>query len=100
MSQLSLVDLAGSERTKRTHNQGDRLKEASSINQSLMTLRTCIQALRENQKSGGNKMVPYRDSRLTHLFKNHFDGEGRVRMIVCINPKAVEYDETIVSTWQ
>ena len=42
-------------------------------------------------------MVPYRDSRLTHLFKNHFDGEGRVRMIVCINPKAVEYDETIVS---
>ena len=43
------------------------------------------------------QLVPYRDSRLTHLFKNHFDGEGRVRMIVCINPKAVEYDETIVS---
>ena len=30
VSQLSLVDLAGSERTKRTNNQGDRLKEAGS----------------------------------------------------------------------
>ena len=43
------------------------------------------------------QMVPYRDSRLTHLFKNYFDGEGKVRMVVCINPRADEYDETIVS---
>ena len=42
-------------------------------------------------------MVPYRDSKLTHLFKNYFDGEGKVRMIVCVNPKSDEYDETIVS---
>ena len=56
VSQLSLVDLAGSERTKRTGNQGDRLKEACNINQSLMVLRTCIEALRENQVSGGNKV--------------------------------------------
>jgi len=42
-------------------------------------------------------MVAYRDSRLTHLFKNYFDGEGKVRMVVCINPHANEYDETIVS---
>jgi len=41
-------------------------------------------------------MVPYRDSRLTHLFKNYFDGEGKVRMVVCINPSANEYDETVV----
>lgn len=42
-------------------------------------------------------MVPYRDSKLTHLFKNYFDGEGKVRMIVCVNPKGDEFDETIVS---
>ena len=42
-------------------------------------------------------MVPYRDSKITHLFKNYFDGEGKVRMVVCVNPKAEEYDETIVS---
>ncbi|KAL8615240.1 hypothetical protein ACOMHN_050281 [Nucella lapillus] len=95
ISQLSLVDLAGSERTNRTRNAGDRLKEAGNINQSLMTLRTCLELLRDNQKSGTNKLVPYRDSRLTHLFKNYFDGDGKVRMIVCVNPRAEEYDETI-----
>ena len=42
-------------------------------------------------------MVPYRDSRLTHLFKNYFDGEGKVRMIVCVNPINEDYDETVVS---
>lgn len=43
------------------------------------------------------QIVPYRDSKLTHLFKNYFDGEGKVRMIVCISPRAEDYDETIVS---
>lgn len=88
-----------------------------------MTLRTCIEVLRENQMCGTNKvcnrlffwlerlfffffvfqfvyfilqMVPYRDSKVTHLFKNYFDGEGKVRMIVCVNPKAEDYDETMV----
>ncbi|XP_052527805.1 kinesin-like protein KIF23 isoform X7 [Tympanuchus pallidicinctus] len=95
LSQLSLVDLAGSERTNRTKAEGNRLREAGNINQSLMTLRTCIEVLRENQKYGTNKMVPYRDSKLTHLFKNYFDGEGKVRMIVCVNPKAEDYEESL-----
>eukprot|EP00057_Strongylocentrotus_purpuratus_P020465 XP_011674939.1 PREDICTED: kinesin-like protein KIF23 [Strongylocentrotus purpuratus] len=94
ISQLSLVDLAGSERTHRTNNTGDRLKEAGSINASLMTLRTCIETLRENQTEGSNKMVPYRTSKLTHLFKNYFDGEGKVRMVVNVNPSAKDFDET------
>ncbi|XP_018109869.1 kinesin family member 23 S homeolog isoform X8 [Xenopus laevis] len=95
LSQLSLVDLAGSERTNRTRAEGNRLREAGNINQSLMTLRTCIEVLRENQLCGTNKMVPYRDSKLTHLFKNYFDGEGKVRMIVCVNPKADDYEESL-----
>ncbi|XP_031443764.1 kinesin-like protein KIF23 isoform X6 [Phasianus colchicus] len=95
LSQLSLVDLAGSERTNRTKAEGNRLREAGNINQSLMTLRTCIEVLRENQMYGTNKMVPYRDSKLTHLFKNYFDGEGKVRMIVCVNPKAEDYEESL-----
>ncbi|XP_016001249.1 kinesin-like protein KIF23 isoform X6 [Rousettus aegyptiacus] len=95
VSQLSLVDLAGSERTNRTKAEGNRLREAGNINQSLMTLRTCMEVLRENQMYGTNKMVPYRDSKLTHLFKNYFDGEGKVRMIVCVNPKAEDYEESL-----
>ncbi|KAM4602640.1 kinesin-like protein KIF23 [Polymixia lowei] len=96
VSQLCLVDLAGSERTSRTRAEGSRLREAGNINQSLMTLRTCIEILRENQMCGTNKMVPYRDSKVTHLFKNYFDGEGKVRMIVCVNPNAGDYEETML----
>ncbi|CAL8294345.1 unnamed protein product [Boreogadus saida] len=96
VSQLCLVDLAGSERTSRTRADGNRLREAGNINQSLMTLRTCIEVLRENQMCGTTKMVPYRDSKVTHLFKNYFDGEGKVRMVVCINPKAEDFEETML----
>ncbi|XP_054900794.1 kinesin-like protein KIF23 isoform X3 [Poeciliopsis prolifica] len=96
VSQLCLVDLAGSERTNRTRAEGSRLREAGNINQSLMTLRTCMEVLRENQMWGTNRMVPYRDSKVTHLFKNYFDGEGKVRMVVCVNPKAEDYEETLL----
>jgi len=95
ISQLSLVDLAGSEKTSRTGNIGDRLNEASKINQSLMTLRTCIEILRENQQTGGNKIVPFRDTKLTHMFRNFFEGEGKVKMIVCVNPRIGDFDENV-----
>ncbi|KAI4454995.1 kinesin-related [Holotrichia oblita] len=93
ISQLSLVDLAGSERCSRTKNTGLRLKEASNINNSLMTLRTCMEILRDNQLNNANRLVPYRDSRLTLLFKNYFEGEGCVHMMVCINPAGEDYEE-------
>ncbi|XP_035859281.1 kinesin-like protein KIF23 isoform X3 [Sander lucioperca] len=96
VSQLCLVDLAGSERTGRTGAEGTRIREAGNINQSLLNLRTCIEILRENQLCGTNRMVPYRDSKVTHLFKNYFDGEGKVRMVVCVNPKADDYEETLL----
>lgn len=98
VSQLSLVDLAGSERTNRTKNTGQRLREASNINNSLLTLRTCMEILRENQNAnviGGAKKVPYREAKITHLFKNYFDGDGQIRMVVCINPRAEDYDESV-----
>uniref|UniRef100_A0A8C4N2H5 Kinesin-like protein n=1 Tax=Eptatretus burgeri TaxID=7764 RepID=A0A8C4N2H5_EPTBU len=95
VSQLALVDLAGSERTTRTKAEGSRLREAGSINTSLMTLRTCIEILRDNQLLGMNKMVPYREAKLTHLFKNYFDGEGTVKMIICVDPKTDDYEETL-----
>ncbi|ALC44016.1 pav [Drosophila busckii] len=97
VSQLSLVDLAGSERSSRTKNTGVRLREAGNINNSLMTLRTCLEYLRENQQLAPNlaKKIPYRDSKITHMFKNYFDGEGQVSMIVCINPRMEDYDENM-----
>ena len=56
VSQLSLVDLAGSERTSRTKSAGDRLREAGNINKALMTLRTCMETLRDNQLNSANKV--------------------------------------------
>ncbi|RZF41796.1 hypothetical protein LSTR_LSTR005258 [Laodelphax striatellus] len=55
ISQLSLVDLAGSERTSRSKTAGARLREAGNINNSLMTLRSCFELLRENQQNGTSK---------------------------------------------
>nr|CAH8838622.1 unnamed protein product [Trichobilharzia regenti] len=107
ISQLCLVDLAGSERSSRTGTQGDRLKEASKINNSLMNLRKCITALRDMQTNGGKnrgnpnttggptRVVPYRDARLTYLFKNFFEGDGRVAMLVCVHQAPEEYEETM-----
>lgn len=66
------------------------------INNSLMSLRTCLEILRENQITGLSRIVPYRESRLTHLFKNFFEGEGKVEMVVCVNPAARNYDEIVV----
>ncbi len=51
-STIKLVDLAGSERQTETGAKGDRLKEASSINQSLSTLRQVIDFLTDPKKRG------------------------------------------------
>ena len=37
MSKLSLVDLAGSERAQKTGAVGERLREGSNINKSVLT---------------------------------------------------------------
>ncbi|RZC32836.1 kinesin-like protein KIF23 [Asbolus verrucosus] len=95
VAQLSLVDLAGSERTNRTKNTGQLLKEASQINKSLMSLRTCLEVLRKNQMTNSNEPVPYRDSKLTLLLKNFFEGEGSVAMIVCVNPSVEDFEENL-----
>uniref|UniRef100_A0A1I7YS42 Kinesin-like protein n=1 Tax=Steinernema glaseri TaxID=37863 RepID=A0A1I7YS42_9BILA len=95
IGQLSLVDLAGSERTKRTGNNGDRLVEAGKINQSLMALRQCFEKIRERDRNNVMAPIPYRDSKITHLFKNFFEGSGKIRMIVCVNPRPGDFEENL-----
>ncbi|ESO82312.1 hypothetical protein LOTGIDRAFT_134756 [Lottia gigantea] len=93
---LSLCDLAGSERSSKTLSQGDRLKEAGNINTSLMTLGRCIEMLRFNQNhKENNRIIPFRDSKLTRLFQNFFCGRGKAAMIVNVNQCASMFDETL-----
>lgn len=37
--------------------------------------------------------ISYRESKITHLFKNFFEGTGKVRMIICLNPKPEDFNE-------
>jgi kinesin family protein 20 len=95
-----LVDLAGSERTRNTQTSGERLKEAGSINKSLMVLGPCLETLRANQRrlaqslGGGGRsdtrdvrkalqVVPFRHSKMTEMLMDYFVGDGRV---VCPSP--------------
>ncbi|XP_078793250.1 uncharacterized protein kif20bb isoform X4 [Oryzias latipes] len=95
VSELALCDLAGSERCSRTHNTGERLKEAGNINTSLLTLGKCINAMRLNQNSKFQHHIPFRESKLTHFLQNFFCGAGRVSMVVNINQSSSFFDETL-----
>ncbi|KAH9178910.1 kinesin-domain-containing protein [Lactarius sanguifluus] len=111
-SRLTLIDLAGSERSKNTQATGERLKEAGNINKSLMVLGQCIEVMRANQKRVAQSLatsqsqrsdtrdvkkslavVPFRHSKLTEILMDYFTGEGRVTMIININPYDTGFDE-------
>ncbi|EGO05186.1 hypothetical protein SERLA73DRAFT_157806 [Serpula lacrymans var. lacrymans S7.3] len=110
ISRLTLVDLAGSERTKHTQTTGDRLKEAGNINKSLMVLGQCMEVMKANQKrvaqsltnagrtdtrdvKKGLAVVPFRHSKLTEVLMDYFTGDGKVVMIVNVNPYDTGFDE-------
>ncbi|KAL3798458.1 hypothetical protein ACHAW5_007410 [Stephanodiscus triporus] len=96
-----IVDLAGSERSKRTRSHTIHQREAALINASLMNLMRCLREMLNHQpkkrgaaSKGG--VVPFRESKLTHMFMNHLTGPAasRTSMIVNVNPGADDYDET------
>lgn len=100
-----IVDLAGSERSKRTGAMSHtrHQKEAALINASLMNLMRCLREILNHQSkkrggtaSKGGGVVPFRESKLTHMFMNHLTGPAasRTSMIVNVNPAADDYDET------
>jgi len=100
-----IVDLAGSERSKRTRSTTRHQKEVALINASLMNLMRCLREMLNHQpskkrgatsKSGGGGIVPFRESKLTHMFMNHLTGPAasRTSIIVNVNPAADDYDET------
>ncbi len=96
-AKLSVVDLAGAERSSKTGNSGARQKETNNINTSLMQLGRCLEALRHNQMNpkAPQKNVPFRDSKLTMLFRDALCGFGHMVMICNVNPAPAEYDETV-----
>ena len=90
---LHMVDLAGSERQSAAETEGVRLKEAASINKSLMTLGLVIQKLADHGGEAGSH-VPYRDSKLTHLLKESLGGNARSIVVATVSSSALCVSET------
>lgn len=93
-SKFTLVDLAGSERQRSTNATGDRLKEASSINSSLLTLGNVINAL-VDRENGRDRHVPFRDSKLTFLLRDSWGGNSKTCLVATVSPAAASASETI-----
>lgn len=93
---LCVVDLAGSERMKRTETgTGDgKLKEACGINNSLLVLGRCLQALQKAAKDG-NCVVPFRDCKLTKFLAEFFQYTSTIKMITNINPRTDDFAESL-----
>lgn len=96
-SKISLIDLAGSERAGVTQNSGAALKDGARINQSLLALANCIDALTAkgpNNASTPRKKPPYRDSKLTLMLKGSLVGDGLVAMIANVNPGRSHFEDS------
>mmetsp|Transcript_13418 Transcript_13418/g.23602 ORF Transcript_13418/g.23602 Transcript_13418/m.23602 type:complete len:736 (+) Transcript_13418:106-2313(+) len=96
---ISLIDLAGSERAKDTQNCGAALKDGARINQSLLALANCIDALtartRETTSTQAlRKKPPYRDSKLTLMLKGSLTGDGLVSMVANVHPGRTHFEDS------
>ena len=89
-SVFHIIDLAGSERQKKTGTYGDRVKEAGSINKSLLNLSIVIQKIINNQKP-----IPYRDSKLTHILRDSLGGNAKTSIIATISQLEDNLEESI-----
>ncbi|CEM02479.1 unnamed protein product [Vitrella brassicaformis CCMP3155] len=115
VSQVYLVDLAGSEKLSKTEVQSqERLRESTTINQSLLALGNVISALTKQQHHNNSHTshargttahthpaamphVPYRDSKLTRLLQNSFGGRSYCTVILCCSPHSHNARETIAT---
>jgi centromeric protein E len=88
-SELTLVDLAGSERIAKTGAEGQRKKEGTAINKSLLALGTVISKLSVNASH-----IPYRDSKLTRVLQPSLGGNAQTAVICAINPLSEHCDES------
>jgi kinesin family protein 20 len=92
---FSIVDLAGCERNSRTEANGKELQQACKINYSLSVLGKCFDALRFNSIYMSKRFVPFRESKLTMLFQEYFQGNQNITLIANITSLREDYDETI-----
>lgn len=69
---------------------GQRLTEAAAINKSLTSLGLVFQAL-----ASGQKHIPYRNSKLTHVLADSLGGDSKTCMFINISPAESNLTETV-----
>ena len=96
-SRFTFVDLAGSERMKKTCAEGDRAKEGIKINEGLLALGNCINALADEDKLAKKEKchVPYRQSKLTRLLQDALGGNSTTLFLACVSPSDTNASETL-----
>ena len=77
--QYIFVDMAGQE-SKVNYDNAIKRKESNNINMSILSLKDCINHLKEKQK-----YIPFRRSLLTLLLKDMFNGKSNISMICTIS---------------
>lgn len=109
-SRICLIDLAGSERAKETLNTGSALKDGAKINQSLLALANCIDALvsghcgtsgvgaapsaAKGRDTTPRRKAPFRDSKLTLLLKGSLTSDCLVSMIANVHPGKQHFEDS------
>jgi hypothetical protein len=99
-SRIVLADLAGSEKIKEAGtDSGVGLREATSINTSLLTLGTCIEAAvrhaRKGAKASEAAIGEFRNSALTKLLREYIGGNSRTAVLVTVSPTLGEVSNTL-----
>ncbi|KAG5326115.1 SUB protein, partial [Acromyrmex heyeri] len=82
LSTLTFCDLAGSTQFKKS-----RMREGSSINNSLLVLGRCVKAVSQN------RMAPFRQSNLTRMCQRALSGEENLSFIVNVVFQSSLFDE-------
>ncbi|XP_011050395.1 PREDICTED: kinesin-like protein KIF20B [Acromyrmex echinatior] len=82
LSTLTFCDLAGSTQFKKS-----RMREGSSINNSLLVLGRCVKAVSQN------RMAPFRQSNLTRICQRALSGEENLSFIVNVVFQSSLFDE-------
>ena len=90
VGKLRMVDLAGSERNSKSGATGQQLVEANAINTSLSALGQVFIGLR-----AGDKHIPFRNSKLTHLLQDSLGGQSKTCFFVNISPSESNLQETM-----
>ncbi|KAF6204559.1 hypothetical protein GE061_018719 [Apolygus lucorum] len=94
-----LCDLAGTKRLKHTDQmRKGTVKETLNINASILTLNKFAPLKADTQKvvrgSEHETVLPYRDSKLTMLFKKFLEGQGQLTMVANMSQESNMFYQT------